>query len=85
MIDQQTVAEVLRAAAIAKGRTDWMQAVLGSDHMDLLEWAVDNTDANTGPRELLVRAAGAVRERMVTPPDELVGVVTELVNQRSRT
>lgn len=77
----EQVEVVLRAAAIATGRSNWMRRVLSTEVTQLLELAVDTTEGSSVERRALIANSRAHHERMLDPGDDYVQIVTEIANR----
>lgn len=79
------IRDVLRAAATARGCTDWMHTVLGAGaaHRVLMDHAISEFDPGVG-RNVLVNAGAAQLTAMTEPPVELVAIVKSVLDSYER-
>lgn len=85
MLTHDQVRDVLRAAATARGCTDWMQTVLGAGaaHRHAMDFAINRVDP--GPeRDVLVESGSEVMRRMTNPPADFVATVHSILESHAR-
>jgi hypothetical protein len=81
-VTEAHIRAVLAQLPTARGRTEWMQRVLATDHFHLLEHGVHVTEAMSAERDLLIALDKTMVADLREPSEDLVYALTRLCEDK---